>query len=632
VEDTIFSNGTRYNFAQTLTMNSIKGRILLAFLALCLLLTPFLFFSYRSLLKINNEKYFREQLADFNINRLKAVNTFSQILEHDTKIDSFYINDNTENLTLYRNYISSAEKILTSIDPPDNGSQDILRRRLANSAEKLTMLETDINKILDLQKQRGFKNFGIEGKMRSNIHQLEHEAKGISLVENLSIRRREKDFFLRDDMVYAKQVNELCNTIMKRMSANTATNRASVTILKAYLHNFNSIVAIEQEIGDNDSGLIYTAHTLNARLNEDVNVLFTIVDSELELLTESIRSYLILLFVLTLIFAVVFAYAFSAKMAKPITQLITDMNTISNANFKGDQMVETNITIRELQQLTATYNGLVKKIRGQLQSLNQQNAELNSLNEKLKESEEEIKEASFMKDKFFSIISHDLRGHTGNITTLAGLLGDKNEKFPKDQREIFVKYLLDSSQNLGVLLDNLLNWAKTQMKNHEMVKKSFDITKIIKANFELYQETANQKGIQMLLSGEPKNRAFADKDMIDFVVRNLLSNAVKFSSKGDIIHVKIMEPKNMLEINIDDTGVGMTQDQIAQLLHPNGENFTTEGTNNEKGSGLGFSICKKFIAKNGGKISIASQRGKGSSFIFTVPTSLTKESILTVTA
>ena len=116
--------------------------------------------------------------------------------------------------------------------------------------------------------------------------------------------------------------------------------------------------------------------------------------------------------------------------------------------------------------------------------------------------------------------------------------------------------------------------------------------------------------------------------MIDFVIRNLLSNALKFTQKEDCIEFTVVEETNALRVFVKDTGVGMTPEQLDKLLAAEGESFTTEGTQNEKGSGLGLSICKDFIQRNRGKIEIQSTKGFGTTFSFTVPTTLTTESIL----
>ncbi|NQZ43693.1 MAG: HAMP domain-containing histidine kinase [Flavobacteriaceae bacterium] len=608
-------------------MKSIKGRILLAFLALCLLITPLLLFSYRSLRKINSVKTLKEQLAEFNTNRLNSIITFSLVLDNDTKIDSFYQFGTTQNIKKYHEFIAKAAANVSRIDPTDHESEAVMARRLSDMQGHIHQLDSAIVRALGNRRERGFRDFGIEGAMRDNIQRLEFEAQGISLAENLSIRRSEKDFFLRDDLDYAQEVVQLCDSILDRMALDRETNEASIAILTAYRRNFDRIMVLENELGNKSFGLINDVYLINGQIDSEISKLFEIVDSDLRLLTESVKSYLILFFMITTAFAVIFAFVFSGHIAKPIQRLIDDMAFISEKDFSGDFGLKSPLQIRELQQLTKTYNSLVQKIRSQIESLNKKNGELNTLNLKLKESEDEIKEASVMKDKFFSIISHDLRGHTANIVSLAQVLGNKKADLPEAQKETFIKYLSDASKNLELLLDNLLNWAKSQMKNQEIVKKAFDINKLIQANFELFNENAAKKGIELVFNYNSVHRAYADKDMIDFVIRNLLSNALKFTASGDMIRVDVFEKQEFLEINVRDTGVGMTKDQIKRLLASKGEGFTTTGTDNEKGTGLGFSICKDFIAKNGGSIQVRSVKGQGSNFSFTVPTSLTKEAI-----
>ena len=123
------------------------------------------------------------------------------------------------------------------------------------------------------------------------------------------------------------------------------------------------------------------------------------------------------------------------------------------------------------------------------------------------------------------------------------------------------------------------------------------------------------------------SRVYADKDMVDFVIRNLLSNALKFSRNGDRIGLTAYETDSEVWIEVSDTGVGMTQEQMDELLTNQEENHSTKGTENEIGTGLGFAICRDFIARNGGQITIESTLSKGSRFSFSVPTRITRNTL-----
>ncbi len=608
-------------------MNSIRGRILLALFILGFLIMPFVIFSYNSIKKINSGKALKEQVALFNINRLKANNAFNHILDTDTKIDSFYLTKSSQHRKQYQEFIQLAENALEEIKEVDYQKDPIVARRIVNIQTKIGKLHRLSDAILTLRLERGFRDFGLEGTMRKYIHQLEN-VEALSLSENLSLRRREKDYFLRDDLQYAQLLNEEVQLLLERMAAKRAKNEEAIAILKGYRDGFNAIVAIESEIGNENKGMLYEYYGLNNELGVDVSTLYEVVDTNLLLQTNSIKSYILLFFLITAVFAMVFSIVFSGHISKPIQNLITDMNLISEKKFKGNTLVSSDVNVNEIKQLTATYNELIDKIRSQISDLNDKNEELEILNQKLKESEDELKEASRVKDRFFSIISHDLRGHTGNVLSLSKILGEES-MISEKEKEVFTKYLVDTSQNLQLLLDNLLQWAKSQMNDHELSKKSFRLQKLIEQNILLYQDNAKRKGVHVLYKPKEVPKAYADKDMIDFILRNLLSNALKFTKRGDRITFSVEEQEHFLQVQIKDTGVGMQKSQIKRLLNENRDGFTTKGTQNEVGTGLGFSICMDFIKRNGGEMQIDSEVGKGSTFTFTIPTSLTKNSIMT---
>ncbi|PRX54734.1 sensor histidine kinase [Flagellimonas meridianipacifica] len=611
-------------------MNTIRGRVLIAFLVLFLLIGPFLLFAFNSLKKIDNAKTLRESVAVFDGNRLKADNKFFQILDFDTKQDEFYLEKSSKHLKEYQAYIKNSKEALEDIRQANYNTNNTVDKRLRRITTDLDELNFKIVQVVELIQKKGFHNFGTIGEMRRSIHQLESEAKGVELVEILQIRRVEKDFFLRKDPSYVKELNMLCNTILERLRNAPEADMITFELLRGYQRNFNVITSLDRKIGNGNSGLIKEIQAIQAKLSTNTAALYTLVDADSELMTASIKSYLVLFFMITMLFAILSAFVFSSHIAKPIKTLISDMDSIVQNNFEGQLDKSKSLKITEIDKLTGTYNGLVAKIRKQITTLSEKNKILHSLNGKLVESENELKEASRIKDKFFSIISHDLRGHTGNVLSLANILKEDKEELGEAEKKMFVKYLSDASQNLQLLLDNLLNWAKSQMNDHEVSKKSFNIFNVIEKNVELFKENAMRKDITISYKPKKVSNVYADKDMIDFVVRNLLSNALKFTESGDSISVDVIEEEENLKVKVKDTGIGMSKAQCEELLNSSKENISTKGTDNEEGTGLGFAICKDFIQRNNGMIYIESKEGKGSTFSFTVPTNLTRETILRV--
>ncbi|TAI48934.1 sensor histidine kinase [Flagellimonas allohymeniacidonis] len=611
-------------------MNTIRGRVLIAFCVLFLLIGPFLLFAFKSLQKIDNAKTLRERVAVFDGNRLKADNKFFQILDFDTKSNEFYSDKSSKSLQEYHQYIENSKKAVASIKAANYNANNTIDKRLSRISSDLEALNSKITHVLGLIQQKGFKNYGTIGRMRQSIHQLEAGTKGISLEEVLQLRRLEKDFFLRKDQSYAKTLNIFCDNILIKLKSDAETDSETVVLLETYRENFNLITHLEKEIGNGNSGMIREIQRINQRLNGQVAALYKMVDADSKIMIGSIKSYLVLFFTITVLFAILSAFVFSSHIAKPINTLISDMDSIVQNNFEGQLKRNRSIKIAEIDKLTGTYNGLVSKIKTQINALSEKNKSLKFLNGKLVESENELKEASRIKDKFFSIISHDLRGHTGNVLSLANILKDEKESLKKEEKELFIKYLSDASQNLQLLLDNLLNWAKSQMNDHEVSKRSFNIFQVIQKNVLLFKENAARKNISISYEERLVPNAYADKDMIDFVIRNLLSNALKFTTQGDSILIQVLEGTSELIISVKDTGIGMSEKQRKALLNSTKENNSTKGTHNEEGTGLGFAICKDFIQRNNGSIEIDSKLDHGSTFSFTVPTSLTRESILRV--
>ena len=608
-------------------MNTIKGRIFSAFIVLLIILAPVLLFSFKSLQRIDNSKDLRDKVANFNVDLLKASSSFAQIWDYDIRKDSFYLYFETENTSQFFDQITHSKETMDMIYSIVPKEKEKIHAYLNTLQNDLTEFESLVNKAINLHRKRGFRDFGLEGKMRRNIHSLESEVVGIPLSDILMLRRREKDFFLRDDKIYVEQLNAQCNTILERLKKNKAKNAPTIQVLSNYQIMFNEIVALENEIGNETKGIIASINQITHELDQTADDLYDMINNDTTLLIANIKSSLILLFIATSLFSFLFALLFSNYISRPIKGMIHDMDIISDKGFKGKKKLESRLELVEIKKLTKAYNQLIKKIRHQINALHKTNEELNSVNIKLLESENELKEASKLKDKFFSIISHDLRGHTGNVVSLAQMLNQKNE-VNDEERAVFTKYLIDSSQNLQLLLDNLLNWAKSQMNDHQVEKRFFSVRKLITKNIDLFQETALKKGIQIKYNQQLSPKAYADKDMVDFVIRNLLSNALKFTSKEDTITISVSEHGNSLSIHVKDSGVGMTLEQIQKLSSDTDESFTTEGTNREKGTGLGFSICKDFAKRNGGYIEITSERGKGSEFVFTIPSTLTKEALL----
>jgi signal transduction histidine kinase len=227
---------------------------------------------------------------------------------------------------------------------------------------------------------------------------------------------------------------------------------------------------------------------------------------------------------------------------------------------------------------------------------------------------EELERLNQVKDKFFSIISHDLRSP---INALAGLLDllDKGAVKPQEL-SIHIHELKSRFNHTRTLLNNLLDWTLLQMDKLSLQASRVDLHKMVDENIQLLGSVPNKK-IRLHNSVPRETIGYADSNTINLVIRNLMTNAIKFTNDGGEVIISAEDKNHEWLITVADNGVGMNDD-VLKILFDKTAPYTTRGTANEKGTGLGLILCKEFIEKNGGRIYVESQAGKGSRFSFTV--------------
>jgi signal transduction histidine kinase len=239
--------------------------------------------------------------------------------------------------------------------------------------------------------------------------------------------------------------------------------------------------------------------------------------------------------------------------------------------------------------------------------------------ENLKNSNKKLTILNATKDKFFSIIAHDLKNPFNSILGFSELLVEEFKELTEEKKLEFILAIHESSRRIYVLLENLLEWASTQTGNIRFHPEVIDLNEVLETNFALIKNKFDEKGIRFSKDLPDKTLAFADYNMISTVIRNLIGNAIKFTEKGEI-KATIKPVNSHLEVSISDSGIGISAKIRAGLFEIDHKKSTT-GTRGEKGSGLGLLICKEFVLKNGGEISVTSEEGKGTTFTFTVPRS-----------
>jgi PAS domain S-box-containing protein len=230
----------------------------------------------------------------------------------------------------------------------------------------------------------------------------------------------------------------------------------------------------------------------------------------------------------------------------------------------------------------------------------------------------ELKNAIAQKDKFFSILAHDLKSPFGHILNFTNLLVDEYDSFPEKKRRLFIELINKSSKQIYLLLENLLDWSRSQGGKIEFFPQKVNLDRIVIEVMELLSNSANTKKINLSKDIPSKLTLKADDYMLKTILRNLVGNAIKFTDKQGNVHISAAISGNEVIISITDNGVGMAQESIDSVFSLNNA-YTKDGTEGEKGTGLGLLLCKEFIEIHGGKLSIKSKEGEGSVFSFSLP-------------
>lgn len=275
------------------------------------------------------------------------------------------------------------------------------------------------------------------------------------------------------------------------------------------------------------------------------------------------------------------------------------------------------IIIIVLLILLITSRKKIKKLHFRLQKINN---EVNIKNQELSQANNELRQMNVSKTKFFSIISHDLRSPFNSIMGMIELLNSSDYDFTEEEKTKMIFTVGKSVNNVFRLLENLLEWSHLQ---NESIKPDFqhvDLNKICKKSFELYELNSNRKNIKLEYKVQEDLFCEVDERITSNVVNNLIDNALKFTPEGGVITLLGEKHDDHVEICVVDTGIGIPKDKIENIFALDNE-YLCKGTNNEKGSGLGLTLCKEYVELMGGSISVESTQGEGSRFCITLAAS-----------
>lgn len=302
-----------------------------------------------------------------------------------------------------------------------------------------------------------------------------------------------------------------------------------------------------------------------------------------------------------LVVAAFIAFILARRMVLPIV----DMSHAAHALMRDRPLPGIDYHgVDEVSTLAETFNTMATKIRRQRDDLESTNAELS--------------QANATKDRFFSIIAHDLKNPFNTLLTYSETLLENYDNLDEEKRRRGIATLKANSERGYNLLLDLLNWARSQSGSMEINLGPVHVSALARENIEILAERAEQKGISLEMNVPEACHVYGDHNMVNTVIRNLMTNAVKFTAEGGLVTLESNERDGQVEIAVVDTGIGISPENQAKLFRLD-TFYRTTGTDRERGTGLGLILCKEFVEKLGGRIWVESEEGKGSRFAFTLP-------------
>lgn len=274
----------------------------------------------------------------------------------------------------------------------------------------------------------------------------------------------------------------------------------------------------------------------------------------------------------------------------------------------------------EVADRTAELHDHILELRDREERLEVQASKLIEMAEDLTVAKDGLEKLNQQKDKFFSIIAHDLKGPFTSLLGFSNMLANQVENFNKEKIAKSANTVNESAHRVYKLLENLLEWARLQMDSLDFNPAPVNLTEIIGSNMDLFAQVAKEKKIRLTGNIDEPVMATADTEMANTIIRNLINNAVKFTPEDGSVNIVAREDNGMAEVAVIDTGVGMTTKQLENVFKLD-EKTSTVGTNGEKGTGLGLPLCKELAQKMGGDIEIVSDEENGSTFCLKLPLS-----------
>lgn len=546
-------------------------------------------------------------LDDIRNNIGKQSEARQSFLLKDRFTESFYITGTTESIIDYDKLINKIDSSLLRINQNKLSRNSPISEKIVSITRNIHAQEVFFNRIVDSVKQLGMGNQGLIGA----LNQHKNELISSNLITSTDLKKLDElatTYLFEKNEKAAIQFDSLARKLLFAYS----NNPSAETILEEYRKTFVRIVKLERSIGNSTQDGLQNELIKQSKGNdEQLQATLTSINSLYEEDFKRLEWIFYGLIGVTLIAGLLFSYLISIEITRPLIELNRATKEVVATKFKDDispDFIDEG-RMDEIGQLAINFNLAIRKIRRSIKIIQDKSESLQTKNKQLLENEETLKMISAQKDKFLSIISHDMRAPLSSIISFLDYYKDNFKNFTEAEIEFVSSNLNTHVKKVVEMLDGLLMWSRSQTGEIQMNLQPIDLAQIIEDTVTVLNQSAVNKNIR-IRTYLHSQLIWADKNMTAFIIRNILSNAIKFTSENGLIDINTKRNKYNAFVIIKDTGVGITADSLSKLFQDN-VSYSTFGTANEKGIGLGLVLCKDFMNKMNGNIEIESIHGEG---------------------
>jgi signal transduction histidine kinase len=568
-------------------------------------------------------------IEDISGNLNKVLKYEREFFTHDITEPGFYQTGSSEYLARHEQGVEDLKVTFKNLEDFGETKSFGIDKDLDTLKIDIISYESFFRTIVKKENTLGYKEFGLAGKVQNYAGQLEQNKSYFPNREKLLLLRQyEKDYLLHSDSSSVNALKEIYEQIRSDIKNRPSSekNTEIQVLLTEYINSFMELVTLKKEVGHKyTSGLRKELVESTTKIENKLAQIRSKAYQDGRDLQETFYITFVIVLITSVIVSLIMSYLLTQQMIKPVSRLSTHINSIVESQFTGEITPLAVESEDEVGRLTRNFNLMTEEIQQHLQEttkkskvLQKQNMQLQSINLRLISSENKLRSLNSVKDKFFSIISHDLKGPLHTLTGFLQILIKYTNTFTEAELREFAESMDNSVKRLLTMLENLLQWSRSQTGSIEHKPITLKLNNVLQENLHLFTDIAKNKDISLVLESDTNIWVKADKNMLDFIMRNLISNAIKFTRQGGQVKVIANSSISFTEITVSDNGVGISPEDMKKLFQPD-VHFSTPGTGKEKGTGFGLLLCKDFVEKNGGEISIESIPGRGTSLKFTVP-------------